>query len=351
MCYIPRRTLEVIVGTSSLSRNRRRGVSNCKRIFEIITGARLIAADVLKRDRALSIPEEIIERIRDRISISELVSESVSLKRTGKNFVGLCPFHKEKSPSFSVSDDHGSFRCFGCGKHGSIFDFIMLTRGLTFVEAVHLLGKRAGVEVPDTRGARPESDEMKRERVLLKSVLRDAAAFFHQTLLTDRAAEKAREYLASRKLNDETIRRFQIGWAPERDSLVARLGESDSSEDPNAGAEIVRALVTSGLVTRKSDGTQYDTFRGRVVFPISKSDSSVVAFGGRLLANVPNRPKYINSVESPLYSKRKSLFGLAQALDLMRTTREVFLVEGYMDVVALHQLGITNTVAAILATK
>jgi DNA primase len=294
----------------------------------------------------VAIPQDVIEDVRTRISLSDIIGERVTLKRSGRNQVGLCPFHPEKTPSFYVNDEEGYFHCFGCGKKGSVFDFVMDTRGFSFPEAVRFLAARAGIQVPEETGG--VKREFAERRKALRAVVREAVLLYHETLQGDASAQAARGYFQSRSISEDTIKKFALGFAPERDVLVARLAERLKARGLklfSSDADFRTALREVGIIHMRDDGSSYDSFRGRVIFPIARSDGSPVALGGRIITPSENRPKYINSCESPIYSKRKTFFGLSSAMAAMRHANEVFIVEGYMDVLSMLQCGYLNTLA------
>ena len=282
---------------------------------------------------AWRIPDDVINDLRDRVSIVDVVSNYVSLKRSGRNWLGLCPFHSEKSPSFTVNEERGLFHCFGCGAGGSVFTFLMQQERLEFREAIEMVAQRAGVELP-----RQEVDERaanERERLLR---LNGWAAKHFTESLWSREGEGARRYLEERGVSEEISRRFGLGYAPAAGDFIAgRLA---------ARPEAVAAAARLGLVSqRDGGGGAYDRFRSRIMFPIRDPRGSVVAFGGRALGDV--QPKYLNSPESPLFHKSDVLYALPEARDGIRKGDEAILVEGYLDALALIQFGIGNAVATL----
>ncbi|MBL7662879.1 DNA primase [bacterium] len=289
----------------------------------------------------MAIPLSVINEVRERTNIAEIISERVQLKRSGRNLTGLCPFHNEKTPSFSVRDEDGYFHCFGCGKSGSVFDFVMETRGFNFAEAVRFLAKRLNIPVPE------QSEKVKttRKEGSMREVMRSAAGVYYQFLVKSPDAAAARDYLTRRGITVDVIRNFGLGYAPRAWDFIREHVKSKEV----AGAELEDLLFTVGL-RKKSPETSdeakraYDAFRDRIIFPISRSDGAVIALGGRVIKS-DDAPKYINSPESPIYAKRKALYGLHKALPEMRNTREVFLVEGYFDVISMAVRGFSNTVA------
>src|SRR5580700_1573325 len=283
--------------------------------------------------------DDKIEEVRSRADIVEIVGAHVRLRRAGRNFVGLCPFHNEKTPSFSVNAERGFFHCFGCGVGGSVFNFITRVEGLTFPEAVRSLAKKYGVNLPEHDVAGPAAGE--REAMLKASEV--ASEFFAHVLWNTTDGAMARDYLKSRGISIETARAFMIGYAPSRPASLTKALEKRGLRD--AGIKV-------GLV--KKDGNvaigaeTYDMFRGRVMFPIRDAQGRAIAFGGRVLD--ARLPKYINSPESPLYSKARTLYGLFEARQAISSSASsgrdrAILVEGYFDVIALWQAGFKEAVA------
>ncbi len=280
----------------------------------------------------MRIPEETIEAIRAAIDIVEVVGEYVPLRRRGANWFGLCPFHEEKTPSFSVNPHLGIFKCFGCGRGGDVFAFIQQIEHVSFVEAVRMLAERAGIPLPD---GEEEADD---PRPALYHALRFAARFYFEQLTQSEAGQVARAYLKQRGIHPEAVRRFGLGYAPNAwDALLKAATEAGIRSE---------VLEQAGLVLpRKERGGYYDRFRHRLMFPIFSHTGRVVGFGGRLLEPDPEQPKYINTPETPVYHKGRILYGLYQARQALRTQEEAILVEGYTDVIALHQAGIEHVVA------
>jgi len=281
---------------------------------------------------ARRIPDETLQAIRDRVSIVEVVSAYVSLKRTGRNHTGLCPFHSEKTPSFTVSDERGLYHCFGCGESGSVFTFVMKMERLEFLDAVTQLAKRAGVALPE----RGSDDPAAQRREHLYAANARAERFFRETLASG-AGAGARRYLDGRGLQAQTIERYGLGFAPASGSALASwlAGEKVPSE----------LALQAGLLGRSQDGRVYDRFRGRVMFPIRDRRGRTIAFGGRTLGS--DQPKYLNSPETPLFHKGEGLYGVAEARDAIRAADRAVLVEGYMDALLLVQEGIAYAVATL----
>jgi DNA primase len=294
----------------------------------------------------VSIPQETIKAIRDRVSLPDLISETVQLKRTGKNYLGLCPFHSEKSPSFNVNAEEGFYKCFGCSKHGSAFDFVMETKGLTFVEAVKFLGARVGIEVRAESQEMSESRKKEEERrKVLRTVLREVVRLGEEQLESHPESGAAKRYLKERGVKEGSIKLFQIGFIPDDRTGVSKLIKIVAERTKLEESAVEQHLILLGVLGRSESGILYETFRGRIIFPILRSDGVPVALGGRILEAHPNRPKYINSKESPIYSKRQTLYGLSHAVPYARRERQVILVEGYMDVIALAQAGFPAAIA------
>ncbi|KXG78500.1 DNA primase [Fervidicola ferrireducens] len=279
-------------------------------------------------------PEEIIKEVQDRADIVEIVSNYVSLKKRGENYVGLCPFHSEKTPSFNVSPKKQLFYCFGCGVGGNVFTFLMKKENWTFPEALRWLAERVGIKLPEeeTLGKVSEAFKLKREILEINKM---AAEYYHYNLLKTTEAERARHYLSSRGILAETVERFNLGYAlPAWDGLINFMRSKGIGED---------ALLKAGLVIPKSSGKGfYDRFRDRIIFPIKDVTGSVVGFGGRILDK--GEPKYLNSPETPVFNKREHLYGLPM---INKGQSPIILVEGYMDCITLHQHGFTQAVASL----
>ena len=297
-----------------------------------------------------SIPEEKIAEVKERSSIVEVISDFVSLKKSGKNHLGLCPFHSEKTPSFTVNEEKGIFHCFGCGVGGNIFNFLMRANHLSFPEAVKEVAKRYGVTLPQ----RELSEEEKRRRSLrarLFEINEIAAEYYHRVLVSSKEGADGKDYLAQRGIAEDTILVHRLGFAPASwDSLALFL----------QGKEIPLNLAeTLGLILPRKEGNlsggrpgYYDRFRRRVIFPILNAGGKVSGFGGRIIVEgSPNEgqvsPKYMNSPESPIYSKGLMLYGLNAAIGSIREQGMALIVEGYMDLLSLYQEGIRNVVASL----
>ena len=281
------------------------------------------------------IPQSTIDEVLSRADIESVVGRYVSFtKRTGQNLFGLCPFHSEKTPSFSVNPHRGSFKCYGCQKYGNSIGFIMEIEKLSFPEAVKFLGDLYGVNVEWGEDDGGNGSDLKERKKRVMSILTDAAGFYYKALNSD-AGKKARDYAASRKLTKETLIKFGIGYAPEGfDHLYRYLKNKGYNDDE---------LKESGLFTISKKGTLIDLFRGRLIVPIFDAWGKIVAFGGRNLG--PELPKYVNSPDSLVYKKQKHLYALNYAKK--SKSKQLIIVEGYMDAIAIHQAGIDNAVAAL----
>lgn len=276
------------------------------------------------------LPEELVEEVGARTDLVQLVAEYVHLEKRGRHFVGLCPFHQEKTPSFTVTPEKQLFYCFGCGVGGNAFKFVMLKENVSFPEAVRRLAARAGVRMPAV--AKQETGEM--DRVRQAHAL--AAKFFQDILKNHPVAEEARRYLAARGISREMQERFQLGYAPPHwDALINYLKEQGYAPDE---------LVAWGLAVRGEKGV-YDRFRNRIIFPIADVQGRVIGFGGRVLDDA--LPKYLNSPETVLFNKGNVLYGIHLAREGIRERGYAVLVEGYADVITAHRYGVTNAVAPL----
>ena len=286
------------------------------------------------------IPEDILLQVRERANIIEIVGAHVGLRRVGRNHVGLCPFHAEKTPSLTVNDDRGIFHCFGCGAGGNVFSFLMRLEATPFPEIVERLARQYGVELPE----RGEDDPAVRQREAFFRLNDQAARFFQRYLWDSAEAAPARAYLDERGIGREVAESFLLGYAPAgSDVLVRKLRETGRS---------LEAAIRLGLVRERRGGDgHYDLFRARLMFPITDSSGRVVGFGSRSVPGTPSAagdlPKYLNSPETPLYRKGSHLYGLAVARDAIRRADRVLVVEGYFDVLALAQAGIGHVVASL----
>ncbi len=285
---------------------------------------------------AIFIPEDKLAEIRNTADIVDIISERVVLKKAGKDFVGLCPFHSEKTPSFTVSQTKQIYHCFGCGAGGDVFSFVMRHEGISFSEAAQMLARRYGIDLP-TRGMTPEQKKQVSERQQLFDINRRVMEFYQTRLADDAAGKIARAYLKKRGFTQEVINRFGIGYAPDGWDTLIRFLKTE---------HITPAVAEkTGLIIPKENRGYYDRFRNRVMFPIFDITRQVIGFGGRVMDDT--KPKYLNSPETPVYNKSRSLYGVHAAKDKCRETGTVYIVEGYFDLLALHQHGFANAVATL----
>jgi DNA primase len=283
----------------------------------------------------MRIPENKIEEIRLASNIVDVISEVVQLRKRGRNYIGLCPFHNEKTPSFTVSEDKQIYHCFGCHSGGNAFKFLMEYSKISFVEAIQELAGKAGIQLDvEEDASKPEEQS---EQEILYDINNAAGRYFSDNLLNSIEGEFARSYFENRKIKVKTMREFGLGYAlPDRDSFVefARSKKID-----------LEKAVYLGIIGRYNDGKLYDRLAGRIIFPIFSPNGRVVAFAGRILEKKENTGKYINSPESQVYYKSKILYGLSHAKDEIRRLDKAIIVEGYMDLISLYQAGIKNVVA------
>lgn len=275
--------------------------------------------------------DELLDEIKSKNDIIDIVSQYVVLKRSGRNYMGLCPFHKEKSPSFCVSPDKQIFHCFGCGVGGNVIHFIGKIENLNFIESLELLANRAGIELPKSGNA--EDDRISRLKSRVYELNKCAAEFYHQNLYKP-TAKPAQEYVKKRRLDNRTLKAFKIGYSGRFNELYTELQSKGFTEEE---------ILASCLVNKNQDGKFIDRFRNRLMFPIFDARDRVIAFGGRVLDD--SKPKYINSPEDIVYSKGRHLF--AYNLAKKDNPKTIIIVEGYMDAVSLHQRGISNAVASL----
>jgi DNA primase len=286
---------------------------------------------------AVYIPDEKIVAIKNASDIVDIVSEVVSLRRAGRNFLGLCPFHAEKTPSFTVSPDKQIFYCFGCGAGGNVFSFLMKNGGLTFPEAARALAGRYGIDLPTRKMSSYEKKKLT-ERETILTLNAEAMSFYHDCLLSGDRGKQAVGYLLKRGMTKKTIDEFKLGFAPDGwDHLVRHFR---SQRKP-----VETALQAGLIVPRKKGEGYYDRFRNRIIFPIFNRQNQPVGFGGRVMDDA--LPKYLNSPETPVYNKSRSLYGLNKARQKCREARTVYVVEGYFDQLSMHQFGIENTLATL----
>ncbi|HXZ94212.1 MAG TPA: DNA primase [Burkholderiales bacterium] len=278
------------------------------------------------------IPESFKQDLLNRVDIVDVVSRYVQLKKGGANFLGLCPFHNEKTPSFTVSPAKQFYHCFGCGAHGNAIGFLMAHAGLGYVDAVKELASSAGMQMPEFQPRSPEEAARREREIDLYALMERAMEFYRAEL---KKSPRAIAYLKGRGLTGEIAARFRMGYAP--DDWQALRAAFPEYED--------KALVECGLVVQGDEGKRYDRFRDRIMFPILSARGAVIGFGGRVLGE--GEPKYLNSPETPLFEKGREVYGLVQARDAVREAGRVLVVEGYMDVVALAQFGIGYAVATL----
>ena len=281
-------------------------------------------------------PEEKVSEVRDRSNILEVVSDYVNLKKTGRNYKGLCPFHSEKTPSFMVNEEKQIFHCFGCGEGGDVFKFLMKAGNFSFPQAVEELARRFGVKLPSREPSPAQKRESERRDALFQ-INQMASDFFHEILTRRKEGEGARRYLAAREISAKIIDEHRLGYCLNRwDGLVQHL----------RGEKIPLQMASElGLVIAKGQGGWYDAFRGRVIFPILDLHERVVGFGGRVMGE--GQPKYLNSPESAVYRKGEILYGLPIARTFIRESDSVLVVEGYFDLLTLHQYGVKQSVATL----
>ena len=277
--------------------------------------------------------DELKEEIRSANDIVDVVSQYVTLKRSGRNFFGLCPFHKEKSPSFSVSPDRQYFHCFGCHKGGDVFTFISEIERISFKEALEFLAERARIELPVSQNSEFNKNQYLKDKMY--KINAETAIFYHERLYKP-LAKIAQEYVKQRKLDNKTLKAFKIGYSGEYNELYKNLKVKGFKDEE---------ILATGLVNKNNNGEYIDRFRKRLMFPIMDVSGRVVAFGGRKLENNEKLAKYINSNENLIYSKKKHLF--AMNLAKQSTSKKIILVEGYMDAISLYQRGFDNVVASL----
>ena len=284
----------------------------------------------------MAVSNEFIEEVRSRNDIVAVAGEYINLKKSGRNYTALCPFHNEKTPSFMVSPEKQIFHCFGCQLGGNVFTFVMKLDNLSFMEAVEKLAKRAGLAIPAAARSK-EAAEKNKEREELYAANELAAKYYEYCLKELTESKIAQSYLRKRELSAEIIKKFRIGYAPQSGDkfLKAALGKGAKPE----------VLQKAGLLNYNGN-RYYDYFRGRVMYPISDAKGKIIAFGARTLDDA-KQPKYLNSAETPLFSKSKILYGLNLASSAIRKTGQVLLLEGYMDVIACHQFGLENSIASM----
>ncbi|MFI5236522.1 MAG: DNA primase [Ignavibacteriales bacterium] len=282
----------------------------------------------------MRIPESKIEEIRESADIVDIISEFVQLRKRGKNYIGLCPFHSEKTPSFTVSDEKQIFHCFGCHTGGNVFKFLTEYHKISFIEAVQELAEQQGITIEFDRA---EYSEQQSEQEILYDINTEAAKYFLNNLLNDDEGEFARKYLHDRNIKTQTLRSFGLGYALKGWENFINYAKSKNLN--------IEKCIQLGLIGRSTDGKLYDKLSGRLIFPIFSPNGRVIAFAGRVLDTNDSGAKYINSPESLIYIKGRILYGLSFAKDDIRRLDKVILVEGYVDLISLYQSGVKNVVA------
>lgn len=284
---------------------------------------------------AAFIPEEKVAEVREKTDIVEVINDYVQLKKQGKHYLGLCPFHGENTPSFSVSPERQLYHCFGCGAGGNAITFLMEHDGLTFVEAIQSLAVKTGTELPELEDQYPGEREQHQAK---KDAHQMAAKFYHHLLMNTEQGKEAYDYLTARGISEEIIEEFQLGYAPERNNMLVQLLEKRDYD--------LEEMEEAGLILRQESSWQWnDRFRGRVMFPIHNQRGQIIAFGGRALGE--GAPKYLNSPETPIFLKHETLYSFSKARQAIRKQDEAVLFEGYMDVIAAWKAGVKNGVAGL----
>lgn len=285
------------------------------------------------------VDKEQIAEIKNSVNIVEIIGEVVSLSKAGRNYLGLCPFHGEKTPSFNVVEDKQFYHCFGCGRSGDVFKFIEEYRGVTFMDAVQIVSEKAGIAIPNQ--ARPYQPTLVNPNQDLYDIHQEASKFYQAILMTTKMGEEARNYLHERGLTDEVIRHFQLGLAPAEGNYLYRNLSEKFSE---------KVITDSGLFTISDAGTVFDAFQDRIMFPLTDDTGRVIAFSGRLWKEAvdgSHQAKYKNSRSTRLFNKSFELYHLDQAKTSAKKLREMYVMEGFMDVIAAYRAGIENAVASM----
>lgn len=281
----------------------------------------------------MALPQQFMDEIRRRVLLSSIIGKKVKLINRGNRMVGLCPFHQEKTPSFHVRDDEGFYHCFGCGASGDAISFLREQDGLGFMEAIHHLAGLAGLTVPEQKDISPEE---KAQRNMMASINEEAAVFY-ENQLNSPAGKQAKRYISDRQMSPNSLSRYRIGYAP-ANGLTTYLQNIGFTADD---------MLAAGLVRKSQrDGSLYDNFRDRLMFPITNPKGDVIAFGGRALSG-DQEPKYLNSADSPMFHKKQVLYGLKQAKEQMKDGLPVIVAEGYMDVIAIDQFKVAGAVAPL----
>lgn len=281
------------------------------------------------------IPEDFINEVRNSVNIVDVISQYVSLEKKGKDYIGLCPFHQEKTPSFTVNEEKQFFKCFGCGKGGNVYKFLMYKNNLTFPESVEQVANFAHIPMPSGYSNHQTNSNL----TPVMKINQDAADFYHRVLVTTRAGERGMAYAKKRELDKKTIDHFGIGYAPQQENLLLLYLRGKNYQDDD--------LVKSGLFIQSKSGELYDRFRDRLMFPLSDESGRVIAFSGRRLSNDKTEAKYMNSPETEIFTKSKLLFHFAEAKKAVREEKHLVLYEGYMDVIAAYKAGVKSGIASM----
>lgn len=280
------------------------------------------------------IPEDFISEVRSNVNIVDVISQYVSLEKKGKDYIGLCPFHQEKTPSFTVNADKQFFKCFGCGKGGNVFKFLMYKDDLTFPESVERVAEFAHIAMPNGYGHNSGT-----KLNPLMQMHQDAVDFYHRVLLTTKAGERGMQYAQKRELDQEILDHFKIGYAPKADNVLITYLRSKGYQDDD--------LAQSGLFVQARDGQLYDRFRDRLMFPLDNENGRTIGFSGRRISNDKTEAKYMNSPETEIFTKSKVLFHFAEAKKAARGEGHLALYEGYMDVIAAYKAGVKSGIASM----
>lgn len=280
------------------------------------------------------IPEDFISEVRSNVNIVDVISQYVSLEKKGKDYIGLCPFHQEKTPSFTVNADKQFFKCFGCGKGGNVFKFLMYKDDLTFPESVERVAEFAHIAMPNGYGHNSGT-----KLNPLMQMHQDAVDFYHRVLLTTKAGERGMQYAQKRELDQEILDHFKIGYAPKADNVLITYLRSKGYQDDD--------LAQSGLFVQARDGQLYDRFRDRLMFPLDNENGRTIGFSGRRISDDKTEAKYMNSPETGIFTKSKVLFHFAEAKKAARGEGHLVLYEGYMDVIAAHKAGVKSGIASM----
>lgn len=280
------------------------------------------------------IPEDFISEVRSNVNIVDVISQYVSLEKKGKDYIGLCPFHQEKTPSFTVNADKQFFKCFGCGKGGNVFKFLMYKDDLTFPESVERVAEFAHIAMPNGYGHNSGT-----KLNPLMQMHQDAVDFYHRVLLTTKAGERGMQYAQKRELDQEILDHFKIGYAPKADNVLITYLRSKGYQDDD--------LAQSGLFVQARDGQLYDRFRDRLMFPLDNENGRTIGFSGRRISDDKTEAKYMNSPETEIFTKSKVLFHFAEAKKAARGEGHLVLYEGYMDVIAAYKAGVKSGIASM----